>query len=209
MVVCVEAEGVSHYRNRRLYRVPEALGKALKTLGKGFAECRTRQRGLGTQCIVKAFFAEYFFSGRGLPSARGTRQRKAAVTALGDGDDVFAECPRWHLAKELPLSSAYPTALDKEARFAECHLGHSAKNPRERVPMSGFLPSVPGGTRQRTYTGAQVLVLCRVLWFGHSSKWPVGTFFICFLYSIQTNKRYRIYITYITYLHHRYHHKHK
>jgi hypothetical protein len=38
--------------------VPEALGEALKTLGKLFAECRTRQRGLGTQCIGKAFFAE-------------------------------------------------------------------------------------------------------------------------------------------------------
>jgi hypothetical protein len=36
-----------HYRNRRLCRVPEALDKALKTLGKIFAECRTRQRGLG------------------------------------------------------------------------------------------------------------------------------------------------------------------
>jgi hypothetical protein len=75
-----------HYQNRRLCRVPEALGKALKTLGKGFAECRTRQRELGIQCIGKAFFAEYFFSGtqqRGLPKARGTRQRKAAVTALG------------------------------------------------------------------------------------------------------------------------------
>jgi hypothetical protein len=69
-----------HYRNRRLCRVPEALDKALKaldkalkTLGKGFAECHTRQRRLGIQCIGKAFFAEYFFSGtrqRGLPSAR-------------------------------------------------------------------------------------------------------------------------------------------
>jgi hypothetical protein len=38
---------VPHYWNRRLCRVPEALGKALKTLGKLFAECRTRQRGLG------------------------------------------------------------------------------------------------------------------------------------------------------------------
>jgi hypothetical protein len=75
-----------HYRNRRLCRVPEALGKALKTLGKDFAECRTWQRGLGAQCIGKAFFAEYFFS--------GTQQRKAAVTAPGDGDDVFAEYPR-------------------------------------------------------------------------------------------------------------------
>jgi hypothetical protein len=74
-----------HYRNRPLCRVPEALGKALKTLGKGFTECRTRQRGLGTQCIGKAFFADYFFS--------GTRQRKAVVTAPGDRDGVFAECP--------------------------------------------------------------------------------------------------------------------
>jgi hypothetical protein len=47
--------------------VPEALGEALKTLGKGFAECNTRQRSLGKQCIGKHFFAEYFFS--------GTRQR--------------------------------------------------------------------------------------------------------------------------------------
>jgi hypothetical protein len=36
-----------HYRKRALCRVPEALGKALKTLGKGFAECDTRQRRLG------------------------------------------------------------------------------------------------------------------------------------------------------------------
>jgi hypothetical protein len=65
--------GGSHYRNRRLCRVPEALGKPLKTLSKGFAECRTRQRGLGTQCIGKAVFTEYFFSGTrqsGLSSAR-------------------------------------------------------------------------------------------------------------------------------------------
>jgi hypothetical protein len=71
---------VEHYRNRRLCRVPEALGKALKTLNKGFAECRTRQRGLGTQCIGKAFFAEYFFSGtrqRGLPSAKGHSAKKS------------------------------------------------------------------------------------------------------------------------------------
>jgi hypothetical protein len=33
-----------HYRKWALCRVPEALGKAPKTLGKGFAECRTRQK---------------------------------------------------------------------------------------------------------------------------------------------------------------------
>jgi hypothetical protein len=53
---------IPHYRKRVLCRVPEALGKALKTLDKSFAECGTRQRRLGKQCIGKAFFAEYFFS---------------------------------------------------------------------------------------------------------------------------------------------------
>jgi hypothetical protein len=68
-----------HYRNQSLCRVPEALGEALKTLGKGFAECYTRQRRLGEQCIGKAFFAESFFS--------GTRQRSLP------SDGGFAECP--------------------------------------------------------------------------------------------------------------------
>jgi hypothetical protein len=71
----------NHYRNRRLCRVPEALDKALKTLGKLFAECRTRQRGLGIQCIGKAVFAEYFFSGTrqsGLPSAREHSAKKSS-----------------------------------------------------------------------------------------------------------------------------------
>jgi hypothetical protein len=33
---------ITHYRNQPLRRVPEALGEALKTLGKGFAECPTK-----------------------------------------------------------------------------------------------------------------------------------------------------------------------
>jgi hypothetical protein len=119
-----------HYRNRRLCRVPKAFSKALKTLGKLFAECRTRQRVLGTQCIDKAFFAEYFFSGTRQRLCRvpgSTRQRKAAVTAPGDGDSVFAECRRWHSAKELPLPSVCRPALGKESASG--------------VPMSGSLPS--------------------------------------------------------------------
>jgi hypothetical protein len=193
----------SLYRNRRLCQVPEALGKALKTLGNDFAECSTRQRGLGTQCIGKALFAEYFFS--------GTRQRKAAVTAPSDGVGVFAECPRWHSAKELPLPSVCLTALGKESAWG--------------VPVSGTLPSACYGTQQSvllcrvpkplhstknlyrcpslgSLSSAMVLTLgkaplCRVL---HSAKWPVHTFFICFPYSIQTNKRY---FTDITNIHHR------
>jgi hypothetical protein len=69
--------------------VPEALGEALKTLGKSFAECYTRQRRLGEQCFGKAFFAESFFS--------GTRQRLChytmpSVTQLTLGKELFAEC---------------------------------------------------------------------------------------------------------------------
>jgi hypothetical protein len=69
-----------HYRNQSLCRVPEVLGEALKTLGKGFAECYTRQRRLGKQCIGKAFFVECFFSGTrqtSLPSAREHSAKKS------------------------------------------------------------------------------------------------------------------------------------
>jgi hypothetical protein len=85
------------------------------------------------------------------------------------------------------------TALGKACLFAECQRHY---------------------TRQRSYIGAQVLILCRVLWSRQRTSLPSVTLskvtsrhlFICFLYSIHTNKRYHIYITYI---HHRYHHKHK
>jgi hypothetical protein len=165
---------LNHYRNRWLCRVSEALSKALKTLDKVFAECRTRQRGLGTQCIGKAFFAEYFFSGTRQRLCRvpgSTRQRKAAVTTPDDGDDVFAEClpastrqrirqrgphvrffiecPRWHSAKELPLLSVCRPALGKESISG--------------VPMSGSLPSALYGTRQS-------VLLCRVSESLHSAK---------------------------------------
>jgi hypothetical protein len=119
--------------------VPEALSEALKTLGKGFAECNTRQRRLVKQCIGKASFAECFLSGtrqNSLPSAR-----KVAVTAPGDGDGSFVECLLRHSAKKSALPSAFQAALGKEYFFAECHKRHSAKKPPGRVPMSGSLPS--------------------------------------------------------------------
>jgi hypothetical protein len=78
--------GPKHYRNQSLCRVPEALGEALKTLGKGFAECDTRQRRLGKQCIGKAFFAECFFSGTrqtSLPSAREHSAKKSGRYGAG------------------------------------------------------------------------------------------------------------------------------
>jgi hypothetical protein len=66
--------------------VPEALGEALKTLGKGFAKCYTRQRRLDKQCIGKAFFAECFFSGTrqtSLPSAREHSTKKSGRYGTG------------------------------------------------------------------------------------------------------------------------------
>jgi hypothetical protein len=66
-------------------------------LGKVFAECGTRQRELGEQCIGNGFFADYFLSGTRKKLCRvpvGTRQRKVAVTEPGNGDDAFAKCSR-------------------------------------------------------------------------------------------------------------------
>jgi len=62
-----------HYWIQVLCRVPEALGKGYIALGKGFAECGTRQSTHGKKLIGKALFAECILS--------GTRQRKATVTA--------------------------------------------------------------------------------------------------------------------------------
>jgi hypothetical protein len=60
--------------------VPEALGKASKTIGKSFAECDTRQRSLGELYIGTDFFAECFLSGtqqRPLPSATWFSEKKS------------------------------------------------------------------------------------------------------------------------------------
>jgi hypothetical protein len=50
--------------------VSRALGKALNTLGKGFAECRTQQKVHGKKFVGKDLFTECFLSG-------------CATTALG------------------------------------------------------------------------------------------------------------------------------
>jgi hypothetical protein len=130
-----------HYRNHRLCRVPKALGKALKTLGKFFAECHTRQRGLGIQCIGKAVFVEYFFLGTRQKNSRyddGWRRRslcRVSRATLGKGvhfaeclpDSTrqrirqrgppvryFVECLIWHSAKRGSLPSVRATILGKE-----------------------------------------------------------------------------------------------
>jgi hypothetical protein len=139
-----------------------------------------------------------------------TRQRKAAVTATGDGDRVFAECPRRHSAKELTLPSVWLTALGKESArgvppvryFAECLVWHSAKRGsllsarattlgKEPIPMprSWFFAECYGSdTRQSTSLSSVTLgkVTSRHLFYLFSLFHP--------------NKRY---FTDITYIHHR------
>jgi hypothetical protein len=140
-----------------------------RSLGKVFPEC-------------------HLVLGKEKPSSRRLVTETAPLPSvyrptLGKGPPArpfvsfFAECARRHSAKLASLPSARVTALAKAGFFAECQ-GHI--------------------THQRSFTGAQVFPLCRVLWHWHSSKWTIHTFLICFFYYIQTNKRYHIYITDIT-----------
>jgi hypothetical protein len=134
-------------------------------------------------------------SAKQLVLGKEKRPSRYRVTASG-----FTECLSTCTRQRIPngsicqvLCRVLCVALGKACLFVECQ-GHN--------------------TRQRSDISAQALLLCRVLWLWHSAKhlfakWPVYTFFICFSYYIQTNKRYHIYITYITYIHHRYHHRHK
>ena len=52
-----------HYPTRVLCRVPNTLGKDPFALGKGFAECGTRQIRHGKKSDGETIFAECFFSG--------------------------------------------------------------------------------------------------------------------------------------------------
>jgi hypothetical protein len=127
--------------------VSQTLGKDYFTLGKGFAECKTRQRTLGELYIGNSLFAEYFLSGTRQRFCRvpfDTRQRKVTVTAPSDGDGSFAECLLWHSAKTGLVG---PTA----SPCAESARRHSAKE--------ASLPSVWWtGTRQRVIQWAPLPV---------------------------------------------------
>jgi hypothetical protein len=149
-------------------------------------------------------------------------KEKRPLRRRGDGDGFFAECQGRHSANELTLPSACPVALGKDSTFAKCPLGHSAKSPPGRVPMSGSLPSALCGTRQSvplcrvpaTTLGKVPKPVPRSLLFAEcygpdarqSTSLPSVTLdkvtriyiFICFLYSIHTNKRYHIYTSHIS-----------
>jgi hypothetical protein len=96
----------THYQNRTLCRVSEALGKASKTLGKVFVECRTRQRALANSTSTKAYLPSTFFRvlGTEFADCQGVLgKEKSSSRRRGDGDGVFAECLLIHSAKKLLL----------------------------------------------------------------------------------------------------------
>ena len=53
----------AHYRTGLVCRVSNTLGKGSFALGKGFAECGTRQTALGKKSDGEGTFAECLFSG--------------------------------------------------------------------------------------------------------------------------------------------------
>jgi hypothetical protein len=145
-----------------------------------------------------------------------TRQRKAAVTATGDEDGVFAGCPRQHSAKELLLLSVGLTALSKESAkegphvryFAECLAWHSTKHAslssvvditlgKEPIPVPRswfFAECYDPDTRQSTSLPSVTL----------SKVTSIHLFYLFFIFHPNKQK-----IPHIHNIYHRDHHKHK
>jgi hypothetical protein len=162
--------------------VSEAFGKSWKTLDEGFAECDTQQRNFGELYISNGLFAEYFLSG-------------------------FAECQQV-LGKEKSPSRRRVTAtepLPSVHCIPSTVLGETRQRDRQRASLSVPLPSA-----EATSLGKEALPVPRCAFFvecygldtrqrGNLPSVASIPFFICFCYSIQTNKRYHIIITDITY----------
>jgi hypothetical protein len=164
------------------------------TLDKGFAECSTRQRGLGGLFIGNNLICRVNVrhSVKSLPCANWHSTKKShRDSANSDGDGAFAECQSSrHSAKGAPVG---PHA----SFYAKCVGWHSAKEPfssvrlactwQRELPWAQSADSVSSvwltldkdfffaecddhNTRQRTFTVSQVCILCRVLWSLHSAK---------------------------------------
>ena len=85
---------VNHYRTQWLCRVPGALGKAQFAIGKGFAECCTRQRPLGKKWAGKGVFAECLLSVKLEP-------KKMEFFLIGGGPHRPAPAHLWHFSRKI------------------------------------------------------------------------------------------------------------
>jgi hypothetical protein len=104
--------------------VPEALGEALKTLGK---------EGSANSTSAKPSLPRAFSRALGKDLCRvpdSTRQRKAVVTAPGDGDGGSA--------KKLALPSVFRAALGKKSIFCRVPRGTLGKEPAREGPHVRF-----------------------------------------------------------------------
>jgi len=154
------ATGHYHYRKQSLCRVPQALGKAQKTLGKGFAECNTRQTAHDIYSAGKRLFAECFLSGtrqKTLPRTEIEAQRKKVSWRSGDGHGAFADCQ---------ISGTWQTfLLCRVSNFR--HSANLASLPSVKVQALGkassFVVCQSSGTRQSFF-------LCRVSNSRHSAN---------------------------------------
>jgi hypothetical protein len=156
-----------------------ALGKASQALGKGFAECHTRQRSLGKDFISKNFFAECKKSTLGKVfnecQAR-TRQKN--------------NCHQHHSAKnpfflkktflKIVFAEWCQLALGKIDLFAECQALALGKT-REVAAFVAFFLILPSATPLAL--GKAFFAQC---W--HSAKLGNLLFFVCCFPSMQTRK---------------------
>jgi hypothetical protein len=101
---------VMHYRTQRICQVPGALGKAQFALGKGFAECCTRQRPLGKKWVGKDVFAECLLSGtrptrqswnRKKPEKMGILTKKIEFFLIGGGPHRSAPIHLWLFSRKF------------------------------------------------------------------------------------------------------------
>jgi hypothetical protein len=168
---------------RRLCRVLHSAKKARRTVHRQRLLCRVLFIGHSAKMFVKC---------RKVLGKEKLLSRWL-VTATEPLPNVRRTSTRQKDRQRAPLPVALPSALgDTRQRLLLCR----APRPQHSAKRLYRCPCVPSLLSAMTWTLGKI-PLCRVL---HSAKWPVYPFFICFCYSIQTNKRYHIIITDITYL---------
>ena len=119
-----------------LCRVPQEFGKAHKILGKGFAECNTRQTAHDIYSIGKQLFAECFLS--------RTQQMICRVS-------------NWTLGKKSGLPSVFLKYTRQRITVCRVFLGITLGKPnfqRKNIFFSAYhycLPSVFGNYTRQTY----------------------------------------------------------
>jgi hypothetical protein len=178
-----------HYRTQLLCRASQTLGKDYFTLGKGFAECNTRQRTLDELYIGNSLFAEYFlFAECHLTLGKEKSLSRRQVTVTDPLPSVFfgtrqrrvqwapqpVPVPRALVGtrqRRLLCRVSGGLALGKESSSGPlcqslCQVPWQQHSAKMALPVPRFpsLPSVMVSTRQRWLYRFPGCLLCRVPW---------------------------------------------